>query len=323
MQAGGAQRLHSAGLLFGAFLWLARGAIALTHAPIGAAAARRAQRARCAAVEGGGGQLLRAPTGWAPRRGGGARMPFGAPKVAYKVPETTSDDWVQANEPLYRERLVFLGQEIDDYVCNQCISSLLFADAEDSSEPLFLYINSPGGSVIAGLALYDTMQHIDSDVLTCNIGMAASMARLAPPPRTPAHEKDLSGTCPGHVRDVSDGARRNALSCPGLLHTPPPLPRQASFILGAGERGKRTALPSSRVMVHQPMGGSEGQAEDVRVEAEQIIKIKGTLVTMYSHMTGRTREQIVADFEGGDNYMSAEQALEYGLIDRIIGPTHD
>ncbi|EOD36731.1 putative endopeptidase Clp [Emiliania huxleyi CCMP1516] len=272
MHARGAQRLHSAGLLFGAFLWLARGAIALTHAPIGAAAARRAQRARCAAVEGGGGQLLRAPTGWAPRRGGGARMPFGAPKVAYKVPETTSDDWVQANEPLYRERLVFLGQEIDDYVCNQCISSLLFADAEDSSEPLFLYINSPGGSVIAGLALYDTMQHIDSDVLTCNIGMAASMA---------------------------------------------------SFILGAGERGKRTALPSSRVMVHQPMGGSEGQAEDVRVEAEQIIKIKGTLVTMYSHMTGRTREQIVADFEGGDNYMSAEQALEYGLIDRIIGPTHD
>jgi len=76
-------------------------------------------------------------------------------------------------------------------------------------------------------------------------------------------------------------------------------------------------------MVHQPMGGSEGQAEDVRVEAEQIIKIKGTLVTMYSHMTGRTREQIVADFEGGDNYMSAEQALEYGLIDRIIDPTHD
>ena len=154
----------------------------------------------------------------------------------------------QANEPLYRERLVFLGQEIDDYVCNQCISSLLFADAEDSSEPLFLYINSPGGSVIAGLALYDTMQHIDSDVLTCNIGMAASMARLAPPPRTPAHEKDLSGTCPGHVRDVSDGARRLALSCPGLLHTPPPLPRQASFILGAGERGKRTASPTlSRV----------------------------------------------------------------------------
>ena len=111
-------------------------------------------------------------------------------------------------------------------MCNQCISSLLFADAEDSSEPLFLYINSPGGSVIAGLALYDTMQHIDSDVLTCNIGMAASMARLAPPPRTPAHEKDLSGTCPGRVRwrtspcSLVSGTSPHAPSPPatGVLH---------------------------------------------------------------------------------------------------------
>ena len=129
-----------------------------------------------------------------------------------------------------------------------------------------MYINSPGGSVIAGLALYDTMQHIASPVITCNIGMAASMA---------------------------------------------------SFILGAGERGKRIALPNSRVMIHQPMGGSEGQAEDVRVEAEQIMKIKNTLVTMYAQMTGQTRERVIQDL-GRDNYMSAQAALEYGLIDKII-----
>ena len=120
--------------------------------------------------------------------------------------------------------------------------------------------------MIAGLAVYDTMQHISSPVRTVNLGMAASMA---------------------------------------------------SFILGAGERGKRLALPGSRVMVHQPMGGSEGQAEDIRVEAEQILKIKGTLVTMYAQMTGQTRERIMKDLDR-DNYMSAQQALDYGLIDKIV-----
>ena len=167
---------------------------------------------------------------------------------------------------LYRERIIFLGQEIDDEICNQIIAVMLFSDSEDSSKPLYLYINSPGGSVIAGLALYDTMQHIASPVITCNIGMAASMA---------------------------------------------------SFILGAGERGKRIALPNSRVMIHQPMGGSEGQAEDIRVEAEQILKIKGTLVTMYSQMTGNPREKIIKDLDR-DNYMSAQEALDYGLIDKIV-----
>ena len=131
---------------------------------------------------------------------------------------------------------------------------------------MYMYINSPGGSVIAGLALYDTIQHIASPVITANIGMAASMA---------------------------------------------------SFILGAGERGKRIALPHSRVMIHQPMGGSEGQAEDVRVEAEQIMRIKNTLVTMYADMTGQTRERLLSDLDR-DNYMSAQQALDYGLIDKII-----
>ena len=205
----------------------------------------------------GGSKLLRAPQ---------PEMPIGVPKVAYRVPGASSGDWVDIYNRLYRERIIFLGQEIDDEICNQIIAVMLFSDAEDPEKPLYLYINSPGGSVIAGLALYDTIPHIGSQVITVNIGMAASMA---------------------------------------------------SFILGAGERGKRIALPNSRVMIHQPMGGSEGQAEDIRVEAEQILKIKGTLVTMYSQMTGNSREQIIKDLDR-DNYMSAEQALDYGLIDKIV-----
>ena len=169
---------------------------------------------------------------------------------------------------LLLQRVIFLGQEIDDEICNQIIAVMLFSDAEDAQSPLHLYINSPGGSVIAGLAVYDTIQHITSPVLTCNVGMAASMA---------------------------------------------------SFILGAGERGKRIALPHSRVMIHQPMGGSTGQAEDIRIEAEQILKIKGTLVTMYAQMTGNTRENIIQELDR-DNYMSAQEALEFGIIDRIAEP---
>jgi len=186
--------------------------------------------------------------------------------MAYKVPEETQEEWVQGQSGLYQKRIVYLGQEIDDLVINQIISVMLFADAEDDTKEQYLYINSPGGSVIAGLALYDTFGHIGSPVITCNIGMAASMA---------------------------------------------------SFILGAGERGKRMALPHSRVMIHQPMGGSEGQAEDVRVEAEQIMRIKNTLVTMYAQMTSQTREKLISDLDR-DNYMSAQQALEYGLIDKVI-----
>jgi len=207
-----------------------------------------------------------APAVEAARSASPLMMPIGVPKVAYRVPGATSADWVSIYDRLYRERIIFLGQEIDDEIVNQIIAVMLFLDAEDPNKPIYLYVNSPGGSVIAGLALYDTIQHIQSEVITVNVGMAASMA---------------------------------------------------SFILGAGERGKRIALPNSRVMIHQPMGGSEGQAEDVRVEAEQILKIKGTLVTMYAQMTGNTREQIIKDLDR-DNYMSAQQALDYGLIDKIV-----
>lgn len=183
----------------------------------------------------------------------------------YRVPEMTEQEYTDAYASLFPERIIYLGQEMEDMVCNRLISTMLYMDANDSMQPMYLYINSPGGSVIAGLALYDTMYHIDSEVITVNTGMAASMA---------------------------------------------------SFILAAGSPGKRMALPGSRVMIHQPMGGSEGQAEDVRVEAEQVIKIKATLVKMYSQMTGQTKDTILKDLDF-DNYMSAERALEYGLIDKI------
>mmetsp|Transcript_62793 Transcript_62793/g.104516 ORF Transcript_62793/g.104516 Transcript_62793/m.104516 type:complete len:242 (+) Transcript_62793:19-744(+) len=200
------------------------------------------------------------------RAGSLQMMPIGVPKVAYRVPGATNADWVDIFNRLYRERIIFLGQEIDDELCNQIIAVMLFSDSEDPEKPMYLYVNSPGGSVIAGLALYDTIQNVNSEVVTCNVGMAASMA---------------------------------------------------SFILGSGERGKRLALPHSRVMIHQPMGGSEGQAEDIRVEAEQILKIKGSIVTMYAQMTGQTRERVIQALDR-DNYMSAQEALEFGLIDKIV-----
>jgi ATP-dependent Clp endopeptidase proteolytic subunit ClpP len=193
-------------------------------------------------------------------------MPIGVPKVAYRAPGSTSGDWVDIYNRLYRERIIFLGQEVDEEIANQIIAVMLFMESEEAGRPIHLYVNSPGGSVIAGLAMCDTMGHISSEVATINVGMSASMA---------------------------------------------------SFILGAGERGKRLALPHSRVMIHQPMGGSQGQAEDIKMEAKQILKIKDTLVTMYAQMTGQTRERIIKDLSR-DNYMSAQQALEYGLIDKIV-----
>lgn len=193
-------------------------------------------------------------------------MPIGVPKVAYRVPGSQSADWVDIYNRLYRERIIFLGSEIDDELANQIIGVLLYLDSEDSSKPIYLYINCPGGSVISGLAIYDCMQHIKSEVITINLGLAASMA---------------------------------------------------SFILAAGSKGKRLALPSSRVMIHQPMGGAQGQAEDIKVEAAQIMRIRDNLVKMYSMMTGQTSEQITKDLDR-DNFMSAYDAQEYGLIDRVL-----
>jgi ATP-dependent Clp protease, protease subunit len=172
---------------------------------------------------------------------------------------------------LYRERIIFLGSEIDDELANQIIGVMLYLDSEDSSKPIYLYINSPGGSVISGLAIYDCMNHIKSEVITINLGLAASMA---------------------------------------------------SFILGAGSKGKRLALPSSRIMIHQPMGGAQGQAEDIKVEAAQVMRIRDNLVRMYSQMTGQATDTIVRDLDR-DNFMSAQEAMEYGLIDRVLEYSKD
>jgi len=193
-------------------------------------------------------------------------MPIGVPKVAYRVPGSQSADWVDIYNRLYRERIIFLGSEIDDELANQVIGVMLYLDSEDSDKPIYLYINSPGGSVISGLAIFDCMQHVKSEVITINLGLAASMA---------------------------------------------------SFILAAGSKGKRLALPSSRVMIHQPMGGARGQAEDIKVEARQIMRIRDNLVKMYSMMTGQTQDQVTKDLDR-DNYLSAQDAVAYGLIDRVL-----
>lgn len=193
-------------------------------------------------------------------------MPIGVPKVAYRVPGSQQADWVDIYNRLYRERIIFLGAEIDDELANQVIGVMLYLDSEDNSKPIYLYINSPGGSVISGLAIYDCMQHIQSEVITINLGLAASMG---------------------------------------------------SFILAAGSKGKRLALPSSRIMIHQPMGGAQGQAEDIKVEAAQVMRIRDNLVKMYSMMTGQTQDQIIKDLDR-DNFMSAQEAMEYGLVDRVL-----
>ena len=172
---------------------------------------------------------------------------------------------------MYRERIVFLGSEIDDELANQIIGVMLYLDSEDSSKPIYLYINSPGGSVISGLAIYDAMQHIKSEVITINLGLAASMG---------------------------------------------------SFILAAGSKGKRLALPSSRTMIHQPMGGAQGQAEDIKVEAAQILRIRDNISKLYAMMTGRTVQQIMQDLDR-DNFLSAHEAVEYGLIDRVLEYSSD
>mmetsp|Transcript_8305 Transcript_8305/g.13142 ORF Transcript_8305/g.13142 Transcript_8305/m.13142 type:complete len:269 (-) Transcript_8305:52-858(-) len=193
-------------------------------------------------------------------------MPIGVPKVAYRVPGSQQADWVDIYNRLYRERIIFLGSEIDDELANQVIGVMLYLDSEDSSKPIYLYINCPGGSVISGLAIFDCMQHIKSEVITINLGLAASMA---------------------------------------------------SFILAAGSKGKRLALPSSRIMIHQPMGGAQGQAEDIKVEAAQIMRIRDNLVKMYSMMTGQTQDTIIKDLDR-DNFLSAYEAQEYGLVDRVL-----
>lgn len=167
---------------------------------------------------------------------------------------------------LLKDRIIFLGEAIDDHVANIVIAQLLFLDAENKDKDIKFYINSPGGSVTAGLAIYDTMQYIKSDVSTICVGIAASMG---------------------------------------------------SFLLAAGAKGKRLALPNSEVMIHQVMGGAEGQATEIKIMAEHILKTKDKLNRILAFHTGQKIATIEKDTER-DNFMTPEEAKKYGLIDKII-----
>ena len=167
---------------------------------------------------------------------------------------------------LLRERIIFLGTEIDDDVANSIIAQLLLLDSENSEKDIMLYINSPGGVITAGMAIYDTMKLIKSDVSTICLGDAASMG---------------------------------------------------AFLLSGGTKGKRLVLPNARVMIHQPLGGAKGQATDIEIEAREILRMKTMLNTLLAEHTGQTVETIQKDTER-DNFMTAQEALEYGLIDKII-----
>ncbi|MDO5437304.1 MAG: ATP-dependent Clp endopeptidase proteolytic subunit ClpP [bacterium] len=167
---------------------------------------------------------------------------------------------------LLRERIIFLGTPIDDMVANLVVAQLLLLDSENPEKDIMLYINSPGGSVTAGFAIYDTMQHIRSDVSTICLGQAASMG---------------------------------------------------AFLLSSGTKGKRLALPHSRVLIHQPLGGAQGQATDIEIQAAEIIRIKKSLNDILSQNTGQSLKKIEKDTDR-DYIMTPEEALEYGMIDRIV-----
>ena len=167
---------------------------------------------------------------------------------------------------LLRERIIFLGSEIDDDVANSIVAQLLLLDSENSQKDIMLYINSPGGVITAGMAIYDTMNLIKAPVSTICLGDAASMG---------------------------------------------------AFLLSGGAKGKRLALPNSRIMIHQPLGGAKGQATDIEIEAKEILRMKTMLNSLLAKHTGQKVETIKKDTER-DNFMTAQEALEYGLIDKII-----
>lgn len=172
---------------------------------------------------------------------------------------------------LLKDRIIMLGSGIDDNVANSIVAQLLFLEAEDPDKDISIYINSPGGSITAGMAIYDTMQFIKSDVSTICTGMAASMG---------------------------------------------------AFLLAAGEKGKRYALPNSEVMIHQPLGGTQGQATDIEIHARRIIQMKEKMNQILSERTGQPLEVVARDTER-DNFMSADTAVDYGLIDKILRRKED
>lgn len=167
---------------------------------------------------------------------------------------------------LLEDRIIFLSGEINDGMANTIVAQLIYLEAKDMNKDISLYINSPGGVITAGMAIYDTMQYIKCDVSTICMGMAASMG---------------------------------------------------AFLLAAGAKGKRFALPNAEIMIHQPSGGAQGQATDIQIQAERILQMKKSLNTILAERTGQTYETIAKDTER-DNFMTAQQAMEYGLIDKVI-----
>ena len=173
---------------------------------------------------------------------------------------------VKQDPKLLKERIIFLSEEVNDVSASLVVAQLLFLDAEDPGKDIHLYINSPGGSVTAGMVIYDTMKYIKSDVCTICIGMAASMG---------------------------------------------------AFLLSSGKKGKRFALPNSTIMIHQPLGGVQGQASDIKIHTEYLLKIKEKLNKILSENTGKPLEQVEKDTDR-DNFLSASEAKEYGLIDEVM-----
>lgn len=192
-------------------------------------------------------------------------MPIGVPKVPFRLPGEPSAQWIDLYNRLYRERVLFLCQDLDDELTNQLIGIMLFLNAEEKSKGLYLYINSPGGSVTCGIALYDTMNYVKADVTTICVGTAASMA---------------------------------------------------SFILSGGNIGKRIALPHSRIMIHQPEGGSQGQASEVLYECEEVLRIRQQVGRIYAQRTNQPLSKISRDMDR-DRFLSAKEAKEYGLVDQV------
>ena len=167
---------------------------------------------------------------------------------------------------LLKDRIIFIGEEIDDHVASVVVAQLLFLEAEDPDKDINIYINSPGGSVTAGMAIYDTIQYIKPEVSTICVGLAASMG---------------------------------------------------AFLLSAGTKGKRFSLPNAEIMIHQPLGGVRGQAEDIKIHAEWIMRTREKLNRILSENTGQPLEKVAADTDR-DNFMSADEAKEYGIIDKVI-----
>lgn len=181
------------------------------------------------------------------------------------MPGEPAAQWVDLYNRLYRDRVLFLCQELDDELANQLIGIMLYLNAEEESKGLFLYINSPGGSVTCGIAVYDAMHYVEADVTTICVGTAASMA---------------------------------------------------SFVLAGGDRGRRIALPHARIMIHQPEGGSQGQASDVVSESSEVLRIRHQVGRIYAERTGQPLSRISRDMDR-DQFMSAREGKEYGLVDQV------